>query len=232
MAETGKSVIFIAQKPNPSEKEDSPTVLGMIAVQDQLRPDAQQTVKMLKDMGMGIMMLTGDHPMSAKAIAHQLALSEHEYMANIKPKGKAAQIKTLRDQDHTVAMVGDGINDAPALAEADVGISLHSGTEVAIETAEIVLMREELQGVVRSIAMGQAVFKKIRQNLSWALVYNLVGIPVAAGVLLPSTGILLPPSAAGALMAFSSVSVVVNSLLLKSISENKDLDRNQSLIFT
>lgn len=232
LAQMGKTVVFVAEKINKPNLEQPSTILGLIAVQDQLRPDAPQTIATLKTMGLEVMMLTGDHPVAAEAIAHQLKLEDHEYLANVTPQEKASQLTRLREQGHTVAMVGDGINDAPALAEADVGISLHSGTDVAIETAEIVLMREHLHDVVRSIHMGQAVLAKIRQNLAWALIYNLVGIPVAAGILLPSTGLLLPPSAAGALMAMSSISVVVNSLLLKSISEDKDLDRTESLIFT
>lgn len=238
LATMGKTVVFIAQTAQnqgnrksqdishqgiPHQGIPHQDVLGLIAVQDQLRPDAPKTIEALKRMGMEVMMLTGDHPVAAKAIAHDLSLSDHEYRANVKPEDKATQITTLQEQGYTVAMVGDGINDAPALAEADVGISLHSATDVAIETAGIVLMREQLHDVVRSIHLGQSVLSKIRQNLVWALAYNVLGIPVAAGILLPSTGFLLTPSTAGGLMALSSISVVVNSLLLKSISGGSTL---------
>ncbi|MEM9216620.1 MAG: heavy metal translocating P-type ATPase [Cyanobacteria bacterium P01_F01_bin.150] len=231
LAMTGKTVVFVAQTERkqgdePNQDMSYRRVIGLIAVQDQIRPDAKATVEKLKAMGMDIMMLTGDHPVAAQAIARELNLSDQEYRANIKPEGKAIQVKRLQTQGKTVAMVGDGINDAPALAESDVGISMHSATDVAIETAEIVLMREQLHDVVRSIYLGKGVLSKIRQNLIWALAYNVLGIPLAAGVLLPSSGVLLAPSTAGGLMALSSISVVVNSLLLKSISEDKDLDRS------
>lgn len=241
LATAGKTVVFIAQtnslemttqssinaQPQDSAKqnEKKQDVIGLIAVQDQLRPDAEKTIETIKSMGKRIIMLTGDHPVAAKAIARKLQLSDQEFSANIQPKAKAAHIQSLQDQGHIVAMVGDGINDAPALAEADVSISLHSATDIAIETAEIVLMREQLYDVVRSIYLGQAVLSKIRQNLVWALAYNVLGIPVAAGALMPTVGLVLTPSTAGGLMALSSISVVVNSLLLQSISEDKDLDR-------
>ncbi|NET08961.1 MAG: copper-translocating P-type ATPase [Symploca sp. SIO2B6] len=229
LAQSGKTVVFVALM--------NQGVVGLIAVQDQLRPDAQQTVKSLRQMGLRVMMLTGDHPTSAGAIAHQLNLPPQDYIANVKPQEKAATLQSLQQQGHRVAMVGDGINDAPALAEATVGISLHSGTDVAIETAEIVLMRSQLLDVVRSICLGRAVFLKIRQNLGWALAYNVTGIPIAAGILLLTTGFLLTPASAGALMAFSSVSVVVNSLMLKYALNRFDLKGNntgvdQNLNFT
>ena len=138
-----------------------------------------------------------------------------DVLAQVRPQEKARAIAALQADGRKVAMVGDGINDAPALASSDVGIGLHGGTDVAVETAQIVLMRNALMDVVESIELSRATFNKIRQNLFWAFAYNTLGIPVAAGLLLPATGIALSPAAAGAFMAFSSVSVVTNSLLLR-----------------
>jgi P-type Cu2+ transporter len=185
---------------------------GAIAVQDCLRPDAQQTVDRLRQMGLRVMVLTGDR--QADVVA-PLGFDPADVLANVRPEGKAAAIAQLQAAGQRVAMVGDGINDAPALAQADVGIALHSGTEVATETAGLVLMGDRLQDVVESIRLSRATFNKIRQNLFWAFAYNLCGIPIAAGALLPMWGMALSPATAGALMALSSVSVVTNSLLLR-----------------
>jgi Cu2+-exporting ATPase len=168
------------------------------------------------------MLLSGDTQQAASVTAKQLGLDSADVMAGVLPAKKAAAIEELQarltkggTQHSIVAMVGDGINDAPALSQADVGIALHSGTDVAMETAEIVLMRDNLTDVVESIQLSRATLSKIRQNLFWAFAYNTLGIPLAAGVLLPSLGFVLSPSGAAALMAFSSVSVVTNSLLLR-----------------
>src|SRR6476469_8392381 len=190
-------------------------LLGVIGLKDTLRPDAKAAVERLRGMGLRVMMLTGDTPSAAAATAQQLDLTAADVLAEVRPEGKARAIATLQAQGCKVAVVGDGINDAPALAQADVGIGLHCGTDVAVETAQIVLMRNALMDVVESIELGRATFNKIRQNLFWAFGYNTLGIPVAAGILLPATGILLSPAAAGAFMAFSSVSVVTNSLFLR-----------------
>ena len=196
--------------------------VGLIALEDNLRSDAKETVLRLQKMGLEVALLTGDQPVVAKAIADQLGITE--VFAAVSPNRKAEIIKSLqgyeeqRDRDcqpKVVAMVGDGINDAPALAQADVGISLHGGTDVAIETAGIVLMRERLLDVVQSIELSLATFNKIRQNLFWALGYNMFTVPVAAGILLPGFGVVLSPAAAAAFMASSSVLVVTNSLLLR-----------------
>jgi len=202
----GKTVVYVAE---------AGQLLGSIALKDRLRPDAKETVDRLRQMGLRVVMLTGDRIETARAIGQQLGLNNNDIFAGVLPGAKANAIAGLQTADHQVAMVGDGINDAPALAIADIGISLHGGTDVAVETAGIVLMRNCLTDVVKSIQLSRATFNKIRQNLFWALAYNSLGIPIAAGVLLPLWGIILSPAAAGAMMAFSSVSVVTNSLLLR-----------------
>ena len=202
----GKTAVYVAS---------GGVLLGVIGLKDTLRPDAKAAVERLRGMGLRVMMLTGDTASAAFVTAQQLGLTAADVFAEVRPEGKARAIARLQAQGCKVAVVGDGINDAPALAQADVGIGLHCGTDVAVETAQIVLMRNALMDVVESIDLGRATFNKIRQNLFWAFGYNTLGIPVAAGILLPATGILLSPAAAGAFMAFSSVSVVTNSLLLR-----------------
>lgn len=187
---------------------------GIMAAQDTLRPDAKATVVQLRQQGLRVMMITGDQPFAAHAIAQALGLPPADVLANVRPEGKVAAIAELQSEGHCVGMVGDGINDAPALAQADVSISLQTATDVAVETAEIVLMRDRLSDVVESIRLSQATFTKIQQNLFWAFAYNLVSIPAAAGLLLP-LGVSLSPAIAGALMAFSSITVVLNSLTLR-----------------
>jgi len=157
-------------------------------------------------------MITGDNARTAKAIANQVGINYH--FAEVLPVDKSNYVKKLQRKG-TVAMVGDGINDAPALALADIGIAMGSGTDVAMETGDIVLMKDDLMDVVRSIKLSKMTMSKIRQNMFWALFYNSLGIPIAAGLLYPITGLLLNPMIAGAAMAMSSVSVVSNSLLLK-----------------
>ncbi|MDH6060706.1 heavy metal translocating P-type ATPase [Chrysosporum bergii ANA360D] len=211
LAKDGKTVVGVAVGEN---------LAGLIAVQDTLRPDAAATVRKLRDMGLRVMLLTGDRLEAAEAIAKQLGVDSADAIASVMPSKKAAIIQELQAKSASkVAMVGDGINDAPALSQADVGIALYSGTDVAMETAEIVLMRDRLNDVVVSIELSRATFNKIRQNLFWAFAYNTIGIPLAAGVLLPHFGFVLSPSGAAALMAFSSVSVVTNSLFLRRLAD-------------
>jgi Cu2+-exporting ATPase len=211
LAEAGKTIIYMALGTTTSSHL---TLMGLLAVADTLRSDAVETVTMLKRMGLNVIILTGDKQGTAHAIARALNLDTTQVLAEVKPDGKAAAIAQLQTQGQRVAMVGDGINDAPALAQAEVGIAMRSGTDVAVETAGIILMRDRLTDVVESIRLSRATFNQIRQNLFWAFAYNVLGIPLAAGALLPSLGVLLSPAAAGAMMAFSSVSVVTNSLLL------------------
>nr|WP_322111989.1 heavy metal translocating P-type ATPase [Aerosakkonema funiforme] len=208
LAQAGKTVVYVASD-NIS--------LGSIAVADALRPDAKTAVADLRRLGLRVMMLTGDRLESTLPIASELLLDTSDVLAGVLPDGKALAIATLQTQGHRVAMIGDGINDAPALAQADVGIALHAATDIAIESAQIILMRDAVTDIVKSIQLSRATFNKIRQNLFWALAYNTLGIPIAAGVLLPSLGFVLSPAAAGAMMAFSSVSVVTNSLLLRRL---------------
>ena len=210
LATAGKTVVYVAV---------GDKLAGLIAVMDTLRPEASTAVERLRQKGLRVMLLTGDRPEAAKAIADNLGLNYDDILAGVSPKGKAVAIQQLQAQNHHVAMVGDGINDAPALAQAKVGIALQAGTDVAMETADIVLMRTQLTDVVVAIELSKATFNKIRQNLFWAFAYNVCGIPIAAGVLLPISGFVLNPAAAGALMAFSSVSVVTNSLLLRRLKK-------------
>lgn len=207
LAADGKTIVYVAS--------DS-ILVGLIAVTDTLRQDAKATVDRLRQLGLRVMLLTGDNSEAAQSLARQLDLEASAVLANVRPDGKAAAIQQLQSQGHCVAMIGDGINDAPALSQADVGIAPQAGTDVAMETAQIVLMRDRLTDVVEAIELSRATFNKVRQNLFWAFAYNTLGIPIAAGVLLPVSGFVLSPAAAGALMAFSSVSVVTNSLLLRS----------------
>jgi Cu2+-exporting ATPase len=211
LSQEGKTVVCLARETE---------AVGLIAVRDILRPDAAIAVEKLQKLGLHIVLLTGDNNKVAESIGKQLGISE--IFAEVKPDRKAAIIESLQEGSNLpnkkpkiVAMIGDGINDAPALARSDIGISLHGGTDAAIETADLILMRERLLDVVESIQLGLATFAKIRQNLFWALGYNILAIPIAAGLLLPTFGILLSPSVAAALMASSSAFVVTNSLLLR-----------------
>jgi len=200
----GKTVMILAY---------SQRALGLIAVADTLKEYAKDAVSMLHKMGKKVFMLTGDNERVGKAIAKQVGIDH--VLAEVLPQEKSAQIERLQKQGQIVAMVGDGINDAPALAKADLGIALGSGTDIAMETGEIVLIKDDPRDVVKAIDLSSYALKKIKQNLFWAFFYNIVGIPVAAGILYPMTGWLLNPMIAAIAMAFSSVSVVLNSLSMK-----------------
>ena len=204
LEEEGKTVMIVALNKK---------IIGMIAVADTLKEYSKEAVRQLHKMGKEIAMITGDNERTANAIARQLGIDR--VLAEVLPQEKANEIKKLQAEKKKVAMVGDGINDAPALAQADLGIAIGSGTDIAIETGDIVLIKNDLRDVVTAIDLSRYTLKKIKQNLFWAFIYNIIGIPVAAGVLYPFTGWLLNPIIAGAAMAFSSVSVVGNTLLMR-----------------
>jgi P-type Cu+ transporter len=170
-------------------------------------------IQQLKSDGMRVVMLTGDRVETARAVAAQLQIEEVK--AEVKPEGKSEIVRTLKNEGRIVAMAGDGINDAPALAAADVGIAMGTGTEVAIENAGITLVKGDLRGIVRARKLSRATIRNIKQNLAFAFLYNVIGIPIAAGVFYPIFGWLLSPMLASAAMSFSSVSVIANALRLR-----------------
>jgi Cu+-exporting ATPase len=188
-------------------------VVGVIAVSDTLRPTSHEAVQKLQKMKVEVVLLTGDRFPAAKAIAQDVGIER--VVAEVLPEDKVAEIRRLQALGRVVAMVGDGINDAPALAQSDVGISMPRGTDIAIEASDIALMRSDLRGVPSAIALSRRTMATMKQNLFWAFVYNVIGIPIAAGVLYPFTGVMLSPIIASAAMALSSVSVVTNSLRLR-----------------
>jgi Cu+-exporting ATPase len=202
----GRTPVFVAVDGAPA---------GLIAISDPLKEGAAAAVRKLRSMGLEVIILTGDHRETAEATAR--AAGVDRFIAELLPQDKVEEIRKLQAAGKRVAMVGDGINDAPALAAADVGIAIGTGTDVAMETADITLIRGDLSGVAKAVALSRRTIRTIRQNLFWAFFYNVIGIPIAAGVLFPFFGVRLNPMLASAAMAFSSVSVVANSLRLKRL---------------
>jgi Cu+-exporting ATPase len=213
-----KAGMYASQAQTPVYVSVDKTLAGLLAIADPLKDESLQAVAKLKRMGLEVVMLTGDSQKTANAVAAKAGIDR--VIAEVLPKDKVDAIKKLQAEGKRVAMVGDGINDSPALAQADVGIALGSGTDVAMEASDITLINDDLNGVVVAIDLSKTTIKVIKQNLFWAFFYNTVGIPIAAGILYPFWGILLSPIIASAAMAFSSVSVVSNSLRLKRIKLN------------
>ena len=200
----GATVIYVTIDGKPA---------GIVAVADPIKPSTPAALDRLREAGIRIVMLTGDNRKTAKAVADRLGIAEIE--AEVLPEQKNQIVRRLRSEGRIVAMAGDGVNDAPALAEADVGIAMGTGTDVAIESAGVTLLKGDLTGIVRARALSRVTMHNIRQNLVLAFVYNVLSVPVAAGVLYPALGLLLSPIVAAAAMSLSSVSVIGNALRLR-----------------
>jgi Cu+-exporting ATPase len=204
LAEAARTTMFVAV---------DGALAGVLAVADPIRATSRAAIAQLQALGLEVVMLTGDQEATALAVAREAGITQ--VVSGVLPEGKVAEVARRQAAGRVVAMVGDGVNDAPALARADVGIAIGTGTDVAVEAADLALMRGDLAGVVQAIALSRRTTRTMRQNLGWAFGYNTLGIPIAAGVLFPFTGLLLSPMLASAAMAFSSVSVVSNSLRLR-----------------
>jgi Cu2+-exporting ATPase len=206
LAQAGKTPMFVAVDNQAA---------GLVAVADRIKPSAREAIHRFKELGIDVAMITGDNQRTAEAVARELGIER--VFAEVLPADKARHVKELQDEGKRVAMVGDGVNDAPALAQADIGIAIGAGTDVAIETAKVVLMKSDPLDIIRAITLSKATVRKMKQNLVWASIYNVLAIPVAAGVLYPSYGIALRPEWSALLMSLSSIIVAVNAVLLKRV---------------
>jgi Cu+-exporting ATPase len=200
----GQTIMFVAVDKKP---------LGLLGVADPIKATTPEAIRELNSQGIRVVMLTGDSGTTAHAVADKLGIDE--VVAEVLPNQKAEIIKRLQSEGRKVAMAGDGINDAPALAQAEVGVAMGTGTDVAMESAGVTLVKGDLRGIVRAIRLSRATMRNIKQNLFFAFVYNSIGVPIAAGVLYPLFGLLLSPMIAAAAMSFSSVSVIGNALRLR-----------------
>ena len=206
LQEKAETVIWVAV--------DGKTV-GILGISDPIKKTTPDAIRALHKMGLRVVMLTGDNEKTAKTIAKELGITD--VYAGLEPKDKQEIVKKLRSEGAKVMMAGDGINDAPALAEAEVGVAMGTGTDVAIESAGITLVKGDLNGIVKALRLSRGVMRNIRQNLFFAFIYNVLGVPIAAGILYPFLGLLLSPMISGAAMSFSSVSVIGNSLRLRNL---------------
>ena len=202
----GQTVMFVARDGR---------LIGLVGVADPIKESAPEALEQLRQAGLTIVMLTGDSRRTAEAVAAKLSITHVE--AEVLPERKIEVVRDLRAKGRKVAMAGDGVNDAPALAAADVGIAMGTGTDVAMQSAGVTLVKGDLRGIVRARRLSRATMRNIRQNLFFAFVYNALGVPIAAGVLYPWTGLLLSPIIASAAMTFSSVSVIANALRLRQV---------------
>jgi Cu+-exporting ATPase len=205
LRKSGETAIFVAVDGKAA---------GLVSIADPLKETASQAIKDLQSEGIRVVMLTGDSKSTARSVSERLRIDQ--VIAEVLPHQKAQAVKQLQEEGRFVAMAGDGINDAPALAQAHVGIAMGTGADVAVESADVTLVKGDLRGILRARRLSRATMKNIRQNLFFAFIYNALGVPIAAGVLYPFFGILLSPIFAAAAMSFSSVSVIANALRLRS----------------
>jgi Cu2+-exporting ATPase len=206
LAEAGRTPMFVAIDGRPA---------GLIAVADAIKPTAREAIRRFRAAGIEVAMMTGDNRRTAQAVAADLGIDR--VFAEVLPEQKAEFVATLQREGKRVAMVGDGVNDAPALAQADVGIAIGAGTDVAIETANVVLMRSDPEDIMRAWTLSKATVRKMKENLGWASVYNVLAIPVAAGMLFPRFGIMLRPEWSALLMSVSSIIVALNAVSLRRV---------------
>ncbi|HEX5580122.1 MAG TPA: HAD-IC family P-type ATPase, partial [Gemmatimonadaceae bacterium] len=204
LATEGKTPMFVAV---------DGALAAVVAVADPIKDTSREAIRRFHNLGLEVVMLTGDNRRTAEAVARAAGIDR--VVAEVLPDGKVAEIERLQSAGKVVAMVGDGINDAPALARADVGMAIGTGTDIAVEAGDVVLMRGDLRAAAQAVELSRRTMRTMKQNLFWAFIYNVIGIPIAAGLLYPAFGLLLSPILASAAMAFSSVSVVTNSLRLR-----------------